>query len=154
MSDKFTWAILNLCREKTTGAVVNIQWSYSGLRDTENGTSYFTVLEGSVGLESPDTGSFIPYDDITEEIAINWTKEYLTKDNANKLQELESLVTERLNELENPTILLGKPWETPPEEPPLPVNETTNTPPGDGQEYTWSARDQAWILTSEFVPPA
>lgn len=152
MADNFTWTVSNLCRETATGTVINIQWVHSGLRNTESGQSYFTTVEGSVGLDAPAPGSFIPYDSITEETAIDWVKAYLTRDNQDKLQELEQALTQRLNELENPTTALGKPWEPAPEEPPLPVDPPANLPPDDGQDYTWSARDQAWVLTSEFVP--
>lgn len=152
MADNFTWTVSNLCRETATGTVINIQWVYTGLRSKESGQSYFTTLEGSVGLDAPTPGSFIPYDSITEETAIDWVKSYLTRDNQNKLQELEQVLTQRLNELENPTTALGKPWEPVIEEPPLPPASPANLPPDDGQDYTWSARDQAWVLTSEFVP--
>lgn len=151
MTDSFEWKILNLYREPSKGTVLSLNWALHGKRTLDSGKTYQTFVEGSISLNPVQEGTFIPYEDLTEEECLNWTKTYLALQNKNKTEEIQKAVSNRLNELENPTILPGKPWEPIPEDVVIQQGEDPNPPPGNIEDYTWSARDQKWILNSEFT---
>jgi len=73
MSTTFTWAIANLERETSDGYVFTSHYTISA-----NDGTYSSGAYGSVGFQRPE--SLIPFDDLTEELVIAWTKEAIGGD--------------------------------------------------------------------------
>jgi len=63
---------------------------------------------GSVDIPSP-TGLPIPFADLTEEIVSGWLADNLD------LEQIEANLTERNDEIQNPTSATGLPWQPEPE---------------------------------------
>lgn len=103
MADTFSWKIDNLIHLTSDGLVINVTWTLTGDREGLIATS----LSGSTDLPPP-ASSFIPYDQLTEEIVIGWIQTYLGQE---EITELEKILTEELNEKQNPTKTDGLPWE-------------------------------------------
>jgi hypothetical protein len=87
-----------------TNVVINVH--YRVLATDEN---YITSLYGVEKVEEYQEGQpFIPYEEITQEMAVTWVKDSLGTD---KVTEIESTVTENLNALKSPsTTSLSLPW--------------------------------------------
>ena len=64
---------------------------------------------GSVDIPSP-TGVPIPFADLTEEIVSGWLADNLD------LEQIEANLTERNDEIQNPTSATGLPWQSEPTE--------------------------------------
>ena len=69
--------------------------------------TYFADSIGTVSLESPESGSFIAYADITEANAVSWCENALGTD---LLQSVEENINSQLSESITPTIGTGLPW--------------------------------------------
>jgi hypothetical protein len=56
--------------------------------------------------------NFIPYEQLTEEIVINWIKNNVGEEVLTSIEEnIEIRIQNRITELANPPFLQGKPWE-------------------------------------------
>ena len=80
------------------GLVTTLHWTAQFLQ----ASSY-----GSVGLGEADPDNYTPYNDITEEQAIQWTKDALGTE---KVSNIESGLMIREQEISNPTTANGVPW--------------------------------------------
>lgn len=96
----FTWAVANLERETADGFVFTVHYTVHA----EDGT-YSAGAYGSMGLERPD--SFIPFDDLTEDMVIGWVKDKLGDE---KVAEIEAALQAQLDEKHSPTKAAGLPW--------------------------------------------
>ena len=101
MSTTFTWAIANLERETSDGYVFTAHYTISA-----NDGTYSAGAYGSVGLERPE--SLIPFDDLTEEVVIDWVKEAIGGEE--KVTEIETALQAQLDEKHAPTKAAGVPW--------------------------------------------
>jgi len=101
MSTTFTWAIANLERETSDGFVFTSHYTISADDGTYRSSAY-----GSVGFQRPE--SLIPFDDLTEELVIAWTKEAIGGDE--KVAEIEAALQAQLDEKHAPTKAAGVPW--------------------------------------------
>ena len=62
---------------------------------------------GSIAIPTDDLSNFIPYADITEAEALQWTKNALGTE---EVASIEANVTSQLNVIQNPTEGRGAPW--------------------------------------------
>ncbi len=73
----------------------------------ENAVIYYANNTGIISLNSPNTGSFIPYSDVTEANAVGWCEAAL---GTGSLQETEANLNTQLSESITPTKGNGLPW--------------------------------------------
>jgi hypothetical protein len=58
-------------KDGLTDVVYTVNWRYNATRE-ENGKEYFAGMYGATGVGFPDPATFVPYDQITEEMTIGW----------------------------------------------------------------------------------
>ena len=56
--------------------VYTVNWRYQATRENE-GKEYFAEMYGATGVGFPDPETFVPYDEITEEMTIGWMESTL-----------------------------------------------------------------------------
>jgi len=100
MATTFSWRIANMERETADGFVFTVHYTVNA----EDGT-YSAGAYGSLGLERPD--SLIPFDDLTEEMVVDWVKE---KFGDEKVEEIEQALQSQLDEKHAPSKQAGVPW--------------------------------------------
>ena len=97
-----TWSIPALDSRTADGFVLTVHYDAVAANEQFSENIY-----GSVSLD-PDSELTIPYDEITEEIAVGWAKSALGEEEVEKIEtELES----RLAEQVAPPVISGTPWE-------------------------------------------
>ena len=102
-----TWIVSNLEHEIADGAVIVSHWQTvdSEVVDdvTYSGRSY-----GTCGFApDPSSPSYVPYADITEEMAIGWTKDSLGEE---QVESIEASIAAQIDAEKNPTQEAGVPW--------------------------------------------
>jgi len=100
----FMWSIVDLERRADSGMVIAAHWKLTA------GEWPRTVhLQGAVMLppKDPMNKSFIPFENLTEDVILNWVKAQLGKE---QVLELETSVQRQLENLNNPDIVKGLPW--------------------------------------------
>ena len=95
----FTWKITQLERELADGYVFTAHYSV----DAGSGIQSY----GSVRFERPQE-QMIPYEELTEEIVINWVKDF----SGPEVAAIEAAMQDRIDETLTPTIAEGLPWGT------------------------------------------
>lgn len=98
------WQVVDMTRHASSGVVDTVYWlveSYQGEIGARRGGN--TLLPPV----DPNSPSFIPYEDLTEAICIDWVKDCLGTD---EVLSIESNLEEQIQEQISPTILNGKPW--------------------------------------------
>ena len=81
--------------EGETNVVYNVHWIVTGTKEDYTVNSIGTQV---VALD-PET-PFIPFEDLTNEIVVGWTKEAI---GADQVQAIEDGIAAQIAELENPT---------------------------------------------------
>jgi len=81
--------------EGETDVVYNVHWIVTG---TEGDYSAKSIGTQTVTVD-PET-PFIPFEDLTNEIIVGWTKEAMGED---QVQAIEDSIASQIAELENPT---------------------------------------------------
>ena len=81
--------------EGETNVVYNVHWIVTGTEEDYTANSIGTQV---VALD-PET-PFIPFEDLTNEIVVGWTKEAI---GADQVQAIEDGIAAQIAELENPT---------------------------------------------------
>jgi hypothetical protein len=71
-------------------------------------TKGLSSITGIIDIPSP-TGVPIPFEDLTEEIVSGWLADNLD------FEQIEANLTERNDEIQNPTSATGLPWQPEPE---------------------------------------
>jgi len=79
-----------------------------------------TTLEPFAG------GEFVPWDTVTEELALEWLHD---KMGTEEVAQIEAGVTATREEIENPTTGSGTPWNPPPPDPPDPEEDDDDDEP-------------------------
>ena len=118
MSITFTWSVDTLERTTADGAVTAVHYNVEG-----NDGTYSSGAYGSVLLTGDVT---IPYADLTEETCISWVKNALGQEmpaedaegnaisdadrTAAAVSQIETIITNKINEQAAPTRATGKPW--------------------------------------------
>jgi hypothetical protein len=95
-----TWTISTLERELSDGGVVVAHWRATLVDGEHSASSY-----GTCGFTpDPSDPSFVAYDSITEDMALNWCWAELDKD------AIEASLAAKIELDKNPTKGVGVPW--------------------------------------------
>ena len=101
----FNWTVsamdYTVSQDGHTNVVNTVHWRVSKTDGDHSGSSY-----GTVGLEPP-SGTFVEWDDITEDIAVGWAKAALGDD---EVAAVEASIDAQIAEQANPTRGEGVPW--------------------------------------------
>jgi hypothetical protein len=99
----------NLLGETNVVITVHYRVIATDYRVIATDENYITSVYGVEKVEEYQEGQpFIPYEEITQEMAVTWVKDSLGTD---KVTEIESTVTVNLNALKTPsTTSLSLPW--------------------------------------------
>jgi hypothetical protein len=131
MATQFTWTIVDLERYTKDGVVYNAHYTVNA----DDGC-YQASVYGSIGLTPPSTDNLIPFDQLTEELVIDWVKRHFGSD---KVSEIEGNLQARIDEQHQPATAAGLPWQFGNPEP-APVQDDVITPesldPGDVEEVS------------------
>jgi hypothetical protein len=96
--------IEDLTRETNTGLVVKVSFSFS--KASSNHTTYYHApdlhFEGNASASD-----FIQYDSLTQEIVEQWIENSYSQE---RLDEIESILDQKLVEVITPTTTTGIPW--------------------------------------------
>lgn len=96
-----TWSIPAMDSRTTDGFVLTVHYDAVATNEQLSENIY-----GSVSLP-PDSELTIPYDDITEEIAVGWAKSHLGEE---EVEKIETEIETRLAEQVAPPVVSGTPW--------------------------------------------
>lgn len=104
MSMEYKWSVNPLECVPSQGSLTNIiktiHWRYTGTDGT-----YSADVYGSMGLEDPEAGSFIAFDDLTEETVIGWLESKL------EVETLQANINSNIETQINPPIVSkSAPW--------------------------------------------
>lgn len=104
MKIDYQWKILELERDAATGAVIRIHWDCTGI-DEESSISHrlYGAEDFNANVDDP---SFVPFENLTEEIVLTWLWNPSKIDKA----EIETKIATIINQELNPVIISGKPW--------------------------------------------
>ena len=72
-----------------------------------NGPVLSASQAGSTDLPKPNPDIFVPYEDLTEALVVNWITDFLGEEN---VLELENALKIDLDNQENPKTANGTPW--------------------------------------------
>lgn len=97
-----TWSIPALESRTADGFVLTVHYDATATNEQFSETIY-----GSVSLDL-DSELTIPYDEITEEIAVGWAKSALGEE---QVEKIETELVARLDAQEAPPVISGTPWE-------------------------------------------
>ena len=97
-----TWSIPTLESRTADGFVLTVHYDATATNEQFSENIY-----GSVSLP-PDSELTIPYDEITEEIAVGWAKSHLGEE---EVEKIETELGVRLAEQVAPPIVSGTPWD-------------------------------------------
>lgn len=97
----FVWKIAQLERETADGFVYKMHYTVNAADGVYTAGAY-----GSINLDRSEE-EMIPFSDLTESICLEWMKEKLGMD---KINEIEAVLQEQLNEQHAPTRATGIPW--------------------------------------------
>jgi hypothetical protein len=101
MATTFTWGINTLERETDDGFVFTAHYTVNA-----NDGTYSAGAYGSIGFQRPD--NLIPYNQLQEDIVIDWVKEALGGDE--KIAEIEAALQQQIDEQRHPSKAAGVPW--------------------------------------------
>jgi len=97
------WKIEQLERQLADGGVIVAHYRVFASEGDETVSAY-----GSLNLEpKPSSPDFVPFENVTEEMAVDWVKEALTDV---KIAQIEGQLAAVLDEKINPTTAQGMPW--------------------------------------------
>jgi hypothetical protein len=104
MSIEYKWSVSPLecvpSKDGLTDIIKTIHWRYTGTDGT-----YSADVYGSMGLEDPEAGSFIEFDDLTEETVIGWLEANL------EVETLQTNINNNIDSQINPPIVSkSAPW--------------------------------------------
>ena len=101
----FNWTVsamdYTVSQDGHTNVVNTVHWCVSKEDGDHSGSSY-----GTVGLEAP-SGTFVEWDDITEDVAVGWAKAALGDE---QVSSIEAAIDAQIAEQANPTNGTGVSW--------------------------------------------
>jgi hypothetical protein len=105
----YTWTInaMYTLQQPDPNYVVNVLWTLTGV-DTVAATA-----QGNTTFDSQQSGTFIPYDQLTEEVVIGWVQAALGADG---IANYEANVQGQINSILNPPVSpqnTALPWGNP-----------------------------------------
>lgn len=96
------WSVVQLERNKEDDMVYTVHYRADIVDCNCNVGSY-----GSIGLSPADPKNKIPFEELTEELVIEWVKSTLGKE---RVDELENSLISQIEYKKNPPSLTGTPW--------------------------------------------
>lgn len=110
MSTTYTWSINNMytVQQPDPNYVVNVTWTLTGVDGTTTAS-----IGGNTMFDSNQSGTFIPYDQLTEAIVIGWVQTSLGEIG---IANYEANVQGQINSILNPPVSPENtplPWATP-----------------------------------------
>lgn len=95
--------IRQLDRNTSDGGVTTAHWNVVATEDKYSATAY-----GSVSfMPDPLNESFIPFENLTEEIVVQWIKNKLGEE---YITSLEQNLTKQIEDQKAPKVVSGLPW--------------------------------------------
>ena len=126
---EFTWGFQGLSAlewHTDTGIVFNVHWELIGRQE---GTDIAHSCIGALGLVPPEDDQFIPLEQLTEELVIEWVKTGLGDEIvAGYIGQIKRQIEAELH----PVTTSGLPWYEEPEEPELSPDSDPDMTPPDG----------------------
>jgi hypothetical protein len=120
MGYTYEWSVIGLKKSNpttldVTNAIIGTQWKV--VATNENGVTGEFTGATPFELKSIETGSFIPYEDLTEDIVIGWIKETVSGSNSttNYWSHIQGRIEKQIAEKSNTEIELLShelPWST------------------------------------------
>lgn len=104
MNSTFNWSVTNLMRELSDGYVYNASYTLTCSDVDGNGLTREFIHGGSVNFSRPEL--LIPYENLTEELVIDWIESEL----GDELTSIKADLEQKLNEVVNPSKASGLPW--------------------------------------------
>lgn len=98
------WSISTLDHSLPECCVQTAHWRVSDTQDGFTGSVYGTI---SLPHKEPSDPTFIPYEDLTESIVIQWVKDEM---GADQVAAHEANVQAQIDKQKNPTTASGVPW--------------------------------------------
>ena len=100
MTIEYTWALPTLERHTADGFVYTAHWRCTASDGDFSASSY-----GTAGFsQDPEAESFVPYEDLTEEMVLGWLFNSIDKDAT------EAALAAKIEADKNPTSATGVPW--------------------------------------------
>ena len=99
-----TWRIAQLDRSLPDGTVLTAHWRCNATDGTFTGAVYGTQ---SFPTKDPSDPTFVPYEQITEALALQWTHDAM---GAEQVAAHEASVQSQIDAQANPTSASGVPW--------------------------------------------
>ena len=95
-----TWSIAQLERNADDNGVVTAHWRVSAVDGDYTASSYGTCS----WTPEPSTEGFVPFEDLTEAMVIEWVKGSLD------VEAIEAGLTAQIEEQKAPKVVAGVPW--------------------------------------------
>jgi len=95
----FNWQIVQMERLTSDGFVVVVHYNVSAEEDANNVSTY-----GTTSYTQTEGASYIPYDELTQEVVVGWVQEALGK------EVVEASLQSQLDALKAPVQQSGLPW--------------------------------------------
>lgn len=120
MAVTYTWKVTSV-KTKTEGAnqnaVVQTYWTKTGVdEDGHEGT--FSGATPFTTTTMPAGSTFIPFNQLTEEIVIDWIKGVVV---GGYEEHVNAQIQKQIDEKHNPVVEAALPWAPPAETPPAPA---------------------------------
>ena len=101
----YTWKVSQLERESSDGYVFTAHWTVNATETVEDKT-YSAGAYGSIGLERPEE-DLIAFEELTEELVVSWVLDKLGEE---QVTNMETSLTNQIQEQKTPSKLQGLPW--------------------------------------------
>ena len=95
-----TWSIAQLERNADDNGVVTAHWRVSAVDGDYTASSYGTCS----WTPEPSTEGFVPFEDLTEAMVIEWVKGSLD------VEAIEASLASQIEEQKAPKVVAGVPW--------------------------------------------
>jgi hypothetical protein len=107
MAITYTWDVVQMDvypeKDGFTDVVYMTHWTLSGTDNTYTGSAY-----GTAGIALNEQGSYIPYEDLTQEQVLGWVKNSLGEEQVALLE--AKIATQIANQANPPVITPPLPW--------------------------------------------
>lgn len=98
------WTISQLERSLPDGTVMTAHWRVTATDEQFGAGAYGTQ---SFPAKDPSDPTFVPYEQITEEMALGWLHSAM---GAEQVQAYEDSLTQQIEKAKNPISAVGTPW--------------------------------------------
>jgi hypothetical protein len=99
MTTQYNWSVVNMDRLTADGFVVTVHYNVSATDGTYSANTY-----GTVGYQEQPGETYIPYDQLTQDIVVGWVQTSLGKDT------VEASLQSQIDAQINPVQESGVPW--------------------------------------------